>query len=234
MAAAKPIVEVYHNFKDAVEGRDPSDEEVFAAPQPADAAEAPATVDQMAKMEESQTSGEVTRTEDNTAENTETEDTMMESRVASDTEGEQARHEADRLSLEDVPGSAEEHHALSPTEAQMDLKLDLPKHEKTSLMKMLTNFWAERSASGWKALDYPLNTYDHIFADSDVIVREDEPSSLIALTLSSEDYNVRIREIIGRSAAALDDGEDQARVQRTMTKSTATHLRCQYTEGSAK
>ena len=234
MAAAKPIVEVYHNFKDAVEGRDPSDEEVLAAPQPADAAEPPGTVDQMAKMEESQTSGEVTRTEDNTAENTETEDTMFESRVASDTEGEQVRHEADRLSLEGVPGSAEEHHALSPTEAQMDLKLDLPRHEKTSLMKMLTNFWAERSASGWKVLDYPLNTYDHIFADSDVIVREDEPSSLIALTLSSEDYNVRIREIIGRSAAAPDGGEDQARVQRTMTKSTATHLRCQYTEGSAK
>ena len=41
-------------------------------------------------------------------------------------------------------------------------------------MKMLTNFWAERSASGWTPLDYPINAGDHIFADIDVIVREDE------------------------------------------------------------
>lgn len=62
-------------------------------------------------------------------------------------------------------------------------------------MKMLTNFWAERSASGWQALEYFLNGTDHVFADSDIIVREDEPSSLIAFALGSEDYQAKLRKI---------------------------------------
>lgn len=234
MAAAKPIVEVYHNVREAVEERDPSDEDLLAAEPPAETGEPPATVDQMAQMEDSQTSGEGTRLEDTTAENTETEENMFESHVVSDTEGDVVHHEADQVSVEHVPGSPEEHHALSPSEAQLDLKLDLPKHEKSTLMKMLTNFWAERSASGWKALDYPLNTYDHIFADSDIIVREDEPSSLIAFALGSEDYKAKLRGITSKSAAAIPDGEDQAEMQRTMTRSTGTHLKYQFQEGSAK
>ncbi|KAL8770248.1 MAG: hypothetical protein Q9194_005220 [Teloschistes cf. exilis] len=234
MAAAKPIVEVYHNVSEAVDEKDPSDEDVLVAKPPPDTGEPPATIDQMAKMEDSQTSGEGPRVEDTTAENTETEETVFDSRVASDTEAEMARNEADHVSLEDVPGSMEEHHALSPTEAQLDLKLDLPKHEKTSLMKMLSNFWAERSASGWKALDYPLNIYDHIFADSDIIVREDEPSSLIAFTLGSEDYKAKLRNITSQASTADSDGENQVEVQRTMTRTTGTHLKYQFQEGSAK
>ncbi|KAI4252217.1 MAG: hypothetical protein LQ352_004409 [Teloschistes flavicans] len=234
MAAAKPIVEVYKNVREAVEERDPSDEDVLVAEPPAETGEPPATIDQMAKMEDSQTSGEGPRLEDTTADNTETEETVFDSRVASDTEGEMIHNEADHVSLEDVPGTMEEHHALSPTEAQLDLKLDLPKHEKTSLMKMLSNFWAERSASGWKALDYPLNICDHIFADSDVIVREDEPSSLIAFALGSEDYKVKLRNITSQTSATDVDGEDQVEMQRTMTRTTGTHLKYQFQEGSAK
>ncbi|KAL8801331.1 MAG: hypothetical protein Q9182_004537 [Xanthomendoza sp. 2 TL-2023] len=234
LASAKPIVEVYHNVREAVEERDPSDEDLLVAEPRADTAEPPATVDQMAQMEDSQTSGERTLPEDTTAENTETEDNTLDSHVGSDTEGEGARRETDQPSIEDVLGNAEQHHTLSPAEAQLDLKLDLPKHEKSSLMKILTNFWAERSASGWKALDYPLNIYDHIFADSDIIVREDEPSSLIAFTLGSEDYRAKLRDITSSSAAATSEGGEQAEIQRTMLRSTGTHLKYQYQEGSAK
>lgn len=233
MAAAKPIVEVYNNVREAVEERDPSDEDVLAAPPPMEAGEPPATVDQMAQMEDSQTSVEM-RTEDTTAENTETEENTLDSHVGSDTEGEAVRNGTDQPSIEDVLGNAESHHALSPTEAQLDLKLDLPKHEKNSLMKMLTNFWAERSASGWKALEYPLNIYDHIFADSDIIVREDEPSSLIAFALGSEDYKAKLGDITSSTAAANPDGGEQAEIQRTMNRTTGTHLKYQFQEGSAK
>ncbi|KAL8726478.1 MAG: hypothetical protein Q9181_006035, partial [Wetmoreana brouardii] len=233
MAAAKPIVEVYHNVREAVEERDPLDEDLLAAESLAETTEPQATVDQEAQMEDSVTSGDI-RPEDTTAENTETEENMFDSHVASDTEGEGIRNEGDNVSVEDVPGSTEEHHALSATEAQLDLKLDLPKHEKSSLMKILTNFWAERSASGWKALDYPLNIHDHIFADSDIIVREDEPSSLIAFTLGSEDYRAKLQDITSKSAEAAFDGQDQAEMQRTMTRTTGTHLKYQFQEGSAK
>ncbi|KAK4980832.1 Mitochondrial distribution and morphology protein 12, partial [Elasticomyces elasticus] len=69
---------------------------------------------------------------------------------------------------------------MSPTltgDIDLHVDLSLPKHEKTSLMKMLTTFWSERSASGWHPLDYPLLPTEHVFDDSDIIVREDEPSS---------------------------------------------------------
>ncbi|KAL8997646.1 MAG: hypothetical protein Q9169_003126 [Polycauliona sp. 2 TL-2023] len=236
MAAAKPIVEVYNTVREAVEERDPSDEDVLAAPPPppAEPGEPPASADQMAQMADSQTSVEDVRTEDTTAENTETEDNTLDSHVGSDIEGETARKETDQPSIEDVIGSADGHQTLIPTDAQLDLKLDLPKHEKTSLMKMLTNFWAERSASGWKPLDYPLNIYDHIFADSDIIVREDEPSSLIAFALGSEDYKAKLERITNDTAAAHPDGGEQAEIQRTMNRTTGTHLKYQFQEGSAK
>lgn len=234
MAVAKPIVEVYRNVREAVEERDPSDEDLLVADPPAENEESSETVDQMAQMEESQTSGEGVRADDTTADNTETDEYTLDSHVGSDTEGEAGRTGADRVSIEDVPGGPDEHHALSTTEAQLDLKLDLPKHEKSSLMKMLRNFWAERSASGWKALDYPLNTFDHIFADSDIIVREDEPSSLIAFALGSDDYQAKLQGITSRTGQANSEAGDQAEMQRTMTRTTGTHLKYQFQEGSAK
>jgi len=55
--------------------------------------------------------------------------------------------------------------------------------ESISLMRAISSLWADRSAALWKPLEYPLHPSAHIFSDSDVIVREDEPSSLIAFTL---------------------------------------------------
>ncbi|KAH8837187.1 hypothetical protein MCOR27_008528 [Pyricularia oryzae] len=146
---------------------------------------------------------------------------------------------------------------------------DMPKNTKTSLMKMLTNFWAERSASGWSPLEYPFNATDHIFIDSDVVVREDEPSSLIAFALSSTDYQAKLADI-RRSwktssarrpdtsedidptlsndvtvvidsdpAAVLSDTAtdiftDEAELEKSLKRSTGTHLKYQFTEGSAK
>ena len=69
---------------------------------------------------------------------------------------------------------------------QLQQQLDIP--EKQSLLKSLTNFWADRAATLWDPLNYPLESHEHTFADSEVIVREDEPSSLVAFCLSSNDY----------------------------------------------
>lgn len=80
-------------------------------------------------------------------------------------------------------------------DSNAEVPLELPKHQKMSLMKYLANFWAERSASGWPALEYPVNATDHIFVDSDIIVREDEPSSVIALALNSDDYKEKLANI---------------------------------------
>ncbi|KAI5844608.1 hypothetical protein DFP73DRAFT_477973 [Morchella snyderi] len=120
----------------------------------------------------------------------------------------------------------------------------IQKHEKSAWTKMLSNFWAERSASGWSSLEYPLHPTDHVFNDSDVIVREDEPSSLIAFALNCEDYASKLDAI--RSAdVGPTSSEDCARptafnvdehpeLERSLLRTTGTHLKYQFQEGSAK
>lgn len=88
-------------------------------------------------------------------------------------------------------GHREESLSDGPTLGSLS-KTDLPPVEKNSILKSLTNFWADRSATSWEPLVYPLESNEHTFADSDVIVREDEPSSLVAFCLSSKDYKQKI------------------------------------------
>ncbi|KAL7961119.1 hypothetical protein V8C34DRAFT_36248 [Trichoderma compactum] len=163
-------------------------------------------------------------------------------------------------------------------DSNAEIPLELPKHEKMSLMKYLTNFWAERSASGWPALEYPVNATDHIFVDSDIIVREDEPSSVIALALNSDDYKEKLANIrrdahqtmlrdtdniadevadenvesnidgnfdgdvegdfsIGPKSAPVSDSADWAadetELEKSLLRSTGTHLKYQFKEGAA-
>lgn len=70
-----------------------------------------------------------------------------------------------------------------------------PQPEKSLLMKTLSNFWADRSAYLWKPLVYPTYLTEHVFTDSDVIIREDEPSSLIAFCLSTSDYRNKMMNL---------------------------------------
>ncbi|KAH7155691.1 hypothetical protein B0J13DRAFT_232350 [Dactylonectria estremocensis] len=139
-------------------------------------------------------------------------------------------------------------------EPSTDIPLELPKHQRTSLMKYLTTFWAERSASGWTTLDYPVNPTDHIFVDSDIIVREDEPSSVVALALNSEDYqgklaNIRreAQEMMQQESESGGDTEpksfpasdsadwmvSESELEKSLLRVTGTHLKYQFREGSA-
>jgi 1-phosphatidylinositol-3-phosphate 5-kinase len=128
---------------------------------------------------------------------------------------------------------------------------------------MLTNFWAERSASGWPQLEYPINATDHIFFDSDVIIREDEPSSLVAFAMSSEDYKgkiaairqkwklsnqrdtddsgdgleMRLPQLSGLEAAKAAEAKktkEDVQLEKSLLRSTGTHVKYQFTEGSAR
>jgi 1-phosphatidylinositol-3-phosphate 5-kinase len=132
--------------------------------------------------------------------------------------------------------------------AQLDLKLGLPQQHRW--MKILSNFWAERSASGWTSLDYPLHPTDHVFNDSDIIVREDEPSSLIAFTLNCNDYVEKLQDIrnsdyshIGNARPTSSEEQlhnhsfnlqEHPELERSLLKTTGTHLKYQFQEGTAK
>ncbi|GAM89451.1 hypothetical protein ANO11243_074890 [Dothideomycetidae sp. 11243] len=125
---------------------------------------------------------------------------------------------------------------LSPTSIP-DLELPLPKHEKSSLIKMLSSFWSERSASGWAPLEYPLNQAEHVFDDSDIVVREDEPSSVIALALSSNDYLKKLSEFRqggqsrsrGPDRSTLDsEAIEQAAIEASLVSETGTHMKYSF------
>lgn len=138
------------------------------------------------------------------------------------------------------------------------IPLELPKHQRTSLMKFLTNFWAERSASSWPPLEYPVYATDHIFVDSDIIIREDEPSSAIAWALNNDDYRGKLSNIRKEAAEGMKrgggsdrlngadaDSKDtsgpyshgpvghESELEKSLLRRTGTHLKYQVREGAA-
>ncbi|MCJ1287946.1 1-phosphatidylinositol-3-phosphate 5-kinase [Xylographa opegraphella] len=261
MAASKPIVEVYRNVHDAVAEREPSDSDSLNfddSPEQSNSQQTnmSTTAEAMAQDIDEQLPdgnnaknhpGEDTTADDTAAEYTETDDnTHVGSYADSDAEGETVKSDEEQSLLGNMPHVPEPQEMISPSESQLHLKLDLPKHEKSSLMKILTNFWAERSASGWQPLEYPLGASDHIFADSDIIIREDEPSSLIAFALGSEDYKAKLQSTLEKSKDTkimhdksyvhdpLLTTEEQKRIEFSLLQSTGTHLKYQFQEGSAK
>ncbi|KAF4631249.1 hypothetical protein G7Y89_g6882 [Cudoniella acicularis] len=253
-ASSKPIVEVYKDVNEAVEESGPTDEELMAVPPTHPDTEHTSVVGSLADLNTEST------TEDNTAPHSPTDTAATADETANETDDNQQNvsqtgsdddggaSDADHSLLDDIPGAAEIAESLTKPNAEMPL--EIPKHEKTSLMKMLTNFWAERSASGWTPLDYPINAGDHIFADEDVIIREDEPSSLIAFTLQSQSYKSKLEEIRGQGEAfrnekvpipsdldtpdMCEDGVDQAEVEQSLLRATGTHLACSFADGSAR
>ena len=243
LASSKPIVEVYKSVDDAVQERDTSDESFMTYDQQVeDTGDTDKTLSRMADTNPAEITGDSFHTEETPAETTETEaDGHDTSRAQSDAEGEEDHSDIDQ-ELQDIsmPESPEDLPKMSPED--LDLK-ELPKHERSSLMKMLTNFWAERSSSGWTSLDYPLSSTDHIFADCDIIVREDEPSSIIAFALDSEDYKSKLWEIQEHTDqftekadvdGAVPSEANQAEVMHSLLRKTGTHLKYQFQEGPAK
>ena len=248
----KAVVEVYNDVDQAVEEpesiqspehedrqsikREPSD---LASTTNTMASETPAGTSEQAATEGSSTAVETQasvpsepitqREEPVPSAGDRTQDT---STVGSDDEG--SDEEADSSGVADE---------LKVIAASIDAGGEAAGRQKTNLMKIITNFWAERSASCWPPLEYPLNATDHVFMDSDIIVREDEPSSLISFALSSEDYQDKLADIRHRSRMATQKDPDTAEssecseeleLEQSLLRNTGTHLKYQFQEGSAR
>lgn len=238
-AAPKAIVEIYQDVDEAVDEKGDSDDvfgmDVHSNQDPGETAN---TAQGMAETDTSKHDGPGFHIEGIAADATETEaDIHLSSHAPSEADD---RSDIDDASEEIfLPDSPEDLMRLSQEDMEMK---ELPKHERTSLMKMLTNFWAERSSSGWTPLEYPLAASEHIFADCDIIVREDEPSSIIAFALDSQDYKTMLANMQGQAhdCDALDiNGHDhsdalQADVMHSLLRKTGSHLKYQFQEGPAK
>ncbi|CDM33427.1 hypothetical protein DTO006G1_4216 [Penicillium roqueforti] len=244
LASSKPIVEVYRNVREAVEEREPpvdSDEYLPSAPR--------IPMDDMSRKSDELTHDHKTHNEPSLASESPAEPMKVDSALCPDDEllsGDEAddhQSDEDQNIVEDLhPVDSHEETKQSPEDDSIDFK-ELPKHERTTLLKMLTNFWSERSASGWASLDYPLSVMDHVFADCNIIVREDEPSSLVAFALDSSDYKEKLSTIQQRfdetEEQKPDAGDDieaakEAQVEHALLRPTGTHLKYQFQEGQAK
>jgi 1-phosphatidylinositol-3-phosphate 5-kinase len=112
---------------------------------------------------------------------------------------------------------------MSPNDSQLDLQEF--KHERNSILKIITSFWSERSASGWSPLEYPFSANEHVWGDSDIVVREDEPSSLIALALSSADYQEKVRIFRGLPEKSATEEEIDASIESNLLHPKNTNIR---------
>jgi 1-phosphatidylinositol-3-phosphate 5-kinase len=268
-SSTKTIVEVYKDVDQAVQEPGPSEEDHLLEKERGhkqtgarpDATDVTLLESQQTKPSGTETtsSQELPSQPDESVTQTEAEDSRQESRVASDDEGAESDVDHSALTLDDIlPDVKEIADSLEPSE---EIPEELPRHQKKSLMTMLTNFWAERSASGWPQLEYPINATDHIFFDSDVIIREDEPSSLVAFALSSEDYMSKLAEIRQRweipSEPDTDESSDglemkrpqssnpeaktaakaskyNTELEKSLLRPTGMHVKYQFTEGAAR
>ncbi|KAK2767612.1 1-phosphatidylinositol-3-phosphate 5-kinase [Arachnomyces sp. PD_36] len=248
MASSKPIVEVYKNVQDAVEEKEPSIGEEFPPPRSPVPPETSNIAEELAEVGKAKPQvGDGPAEERVHADTQEPQPkTQTTSRSPSEIDADEYRSDEDRSLMVDIHQveSPEDTATESPEESfKLSPEEEFPKHEQNSLVKLLANFWAERSASGWKPLDYPLNVSEHVFADCDIIVREDEPSSIIAFALDSDVYKANLASIQEKDQAYKEkksspdadlNGDNQAEVEHLLLRATGTHLRYQFQEGQAK
>ncbi|KAJ3257004.1 1-phosphatidylinositol-3-phosphate 5-kinase [Boothiomyces macroporosus] len=129
-----------------------------------------------------------------------------------------------------------------------DLRLDSTSAtdiRPTSIMKTITNLWNGNPAN-FLPLAYPATPNEHLFPDSLIIVREDEPSSIISFALSSKQYIEKLQsmrsgtqesskpiEVTGKYS--IDFEENQAEnIEETLLRETGTHIRYQFWDGASK
>ncbi|KAJ3989013.1 hypothetical protein F5890DRAFT_1401940 [Lentinula detonsa] len=90
-------------------------------------------------------------------------------------------------------------HTVSVTPPHSDLEAPVPGTERNSILKALSGFWLQPPSMTRSSLDNDDLMVDpeHIFRDSSMVVRTDEPTSIIALALNSTQY----REMLAKSRA---------------------------------
>ncbi|KAK7063831.1 1-phosphatidylinositol-3-phosphate 5-kinase [Favolaschia claudopus] len=99
--------------------------------------------------------------------------------------------------------------------------------ERNSILKAISGFWQTPSSRSPFEDNDPMNDPEHIFRDSSMIVRTDEPTSIIALALNSPQY----REMLSKSRAEkrtavreakLTEGEAFMPDDRSVAESAST------------
>ncbi|KAL8278325.1 hypothetical protein RQP46_009217 [Phenoliferia psychrophenolica] len=97
--------------------------------------------------------------------------------------------------------------------------------ERGSIIKAISNLWTYRGGE-FTPLEYPLHPSEHIFADNPILVREDEPSSIIAFALrfvliSHKIVDAKALILVGHSSRAYRDKLKEHEVARVVERTEA-------------
>ena len=109
----------------------------------------------------------------------------------------------------------------------------------TSIMQTITNLWTGNPAN-FIPLVYPNGPGDHVFANSNVIVRESEPTSIVAFSLCSPHYLEQLDVIKSESSVdrLLEKSKsfygDHGERDETNLKEGGNHIRYQFWDGATK
>ncbi|KAJ1969197.1 Mitochondrial distribution and morphology protein 12 [Dispira parvispora] len=71
----------------------------------------------------------------------------------------------------------------------------LPPPEPASILKAISNYLVPALTELLLPLDYPFSPSVHILPDSAVVIRDEEPTSIIAYTLSSRDFRMQFSSV---------------------------------------
>lgn len=122
--------------------------------------------------------------------------------------------------------------------------------ERGSLLKTISSFWASRAGVALPLLEYPLSAEQHLFADSPLLLREDEPSSTIAFTLVSAKYQERLRHLRSSRKSAhttqrdpdastvswgiVSHRDQDEEIESSLRRPEGVHLRFDFESGASR
>lgn len=121
--------------------------------------------------------------------------------------------------------------AAASTEPEETDKQETPLSERTRLFHVLESTW-NLHVGDMKPLDYPFLSTDHVFSDARVVVREDEPSSIIAFTLDSRSYEEQMAE--RQQARRAESADETAYLDRELRRVEGLHSLYEFDTGSVK
>jgi 1-phosphatidylinositol-3-phosphate 5-kinase len=257
LGSSQPVVEIYRNATDAVGERTPEHLGAGsgASPRPEPITRVDHAIDKsftesegLALQDQVQISVDsdvpVQQAEQQTGSDAETDGEATDTEIAP--QKTRPRDMSDPLSHI----SSTTHISPSSNDLELHPEFSIAEHKKNVWFKMLADFWSKRSASGWSNLEYPLHSTEHVFEDSDIIVREDEPSSVVAISLSSSDYLKKLEEFRNNpkmnprtrhrhttsmaSASFTEEADLNNIVEASLLSDTGTHMKYSFAHGSVK
>ncbi|ORY98089.1 hypothetical protein BCR43DRAFT_260756 [Syncephalastrum racemosum] len=109
-----------------------------------------------------------------------------------------------------------------------------------SFMRAIANMLAENGLGRLLPLEYPMSPLEHLFPGSSIVVCEDEPSTIVAYTLSCDDYLEKLDSVKKENHMQDSDAQssvseiESSSIERTLRSKSGIHMKHYFTDGTTK